>query len=151
MSFTYFGGSPLGASFYEKFCFVDLVTRYFDKHHFKGMENDRKDETSLWICITAGCVLMPARKSAECVHKFCACARTCVHKWVMSCTSNRASRPPGKLLFPSWGRFFKLFGHQLQKCKKALYIVFLILFPIFFKKPYSWCFTTGCKSKTPTE
>ena len=65
MSFTYFGGSPPGARFYEKFCFVDLVTRYFDKHHFDGMENDRKDETSLWICITAGCVLMHARKTAK--------------------------------------------------------------------------------------
>ena len=56
---------PLGARFYEKFSIVDLVTRYFDKHHFDGMENDRKDETSLWICITAGCVLMHARKTAK--------------------------------------------------------------------------------------
>ena len=111
--------STRGATFCEKFCFGDLVTRYLEEKTFEGMQNNQKDKTSLWICMRASCELMCARGSTKCVHTF---LRACVHARARSdksCTSNRPSRPPDKLLFYSQRRFFKVFGHQLQKCKRV--------------------------------
>ena len=80
------------------------------------MQKYQKDQTSLWIWITSGYELLCARRSTKCVHTFlraCAHMRARTDMWRIS---NRTSHLPDKLLFSSWGWFFKLSGHQPQKC-----------------------------------
>ena len=105
------------------------------KNTFDGMQNYRTDQASLWICISTCYVLMHARRSTKRVHNVLRACASWRARSDMCCIPNRSSHSPDKLLFPSWDRFFKVCSHQLQKCKKTLFIDFCYSIFIFFQLP----------------
>ena len=83
------------------------------------MEKNQKDETSLWICLTAGCVLMRARRSTKCVRTFCERARMCMH--VVTCHAHQIERlvRPINCCFLKWVVFSK---YLVTSSKDVIYI-----------------------------